>query len=62
CFDAPIHMSEEARNAVIVIPWTIILSTASTLILGWASGYSVRGSLAVWSAIVVVQFTIGVDQ
>uniref|UniRef100_A0A0W0FUX8 Putative APC amino acid permease n=1 Tax=Moniliophthora roreri TaxID=221103 RepID=A0A0W0FUX8_MONRR len=92
CFDAPIHMSEEARNAVIAIPWTIILSTGSTLVLGWAINIALafsmgsdtegiidspvgqpmatillrslgmRGSLAVWSVVVVVQFAIGISQ
>jgi amino acid transporter len=34
-YDAPIHMSEEAKNAAVVIPWTIISTIGSTLILGW---------------------------
>ena len=28
-------MSEEAKNAAVVIPWTIITTIGSTLILGW---------------------------
>ncbi|KAJ7597527.1 APC amino acid permease [Mycena floridula] len=35
CFDAPIHMSEEASNASTAIPFAIVSSTVSSLILGW---------------------------
>ncbi|PPQ70471.1 hypothetical protein CVT26_013918 [Gymnopilus dilepis] len=34
--DAPVHISEEARNASVAVPRTIIMSTALGCILGWA--------------------------
>ncbi|KAK7062630.1 hypothetical protein VNI00_000118 [Paramarasmius palmivorus] len=94
-YDAPIHMSEEAKNAAVVIPWTIITTIGSTLILGWAinvalafsmgsdtqaildssvgqpmatevqillRSFGTKGSVAIWSVIVVVQFGIGTVQ
>ncbi|KAK0211068.1 APC amino acid permease [Desarmillaria ectypa] len=35
CFDAPVHMSEEATNASIAVPMAIIFSTFSGTIFGW---------------------------
>ncbi|KAF8874578.1 amino acid/polyamine transporter I [Gymnopilus junonius] len=34
--DAPVHISEEARNASVAVPRTIIMSTALGCLLGWA--------------------------
>ncbi|KAF9043782.1 amino acid transporter [Hymenopellis radicata] len=36
CFDAPVHMSEEATNASIAVPVTIMSMTLSALVCGWA--------------------------
>ncbi|SJL00752.1 related to UGA4-GABA permease-also involved in delta-aminolevulinate transport [Armillaria ostoyae] len=35
CFDAPVHMSEEATNASMAVPMAIIFSTFAATILGW---------------------------
>ncbi|THU98801.1 hypothetical protein K435DRAFT_720431 [Dendrothele bispora CBS 962.96] len=35
CFDAPVHISEEATNASTAVPYAIIFTTCSGLILGW---------------------------
>ncbi|KAJ7595071.1 amino acid/polyamine transporter I [Mycena floridula] len=35
-FDSTVHLSEEARNANVAIPWAIMSSTTITCILGWA--------------------------
>ncbi|KAG7448120.1 APC amino acid permease [Guyanagaster necrorhizus] len=40
CFDAPVHMSEEATNASIAVPMAIIFSTLSATVLGWAMNIS----------------------
>ncbi|EMD30988.1 hypothetical protein CERSUDRAFT_163578 [Gelatoporia subvermispora B] len=34
-FDAPVHISEEASNAAVAVPWAIVLSSAVGGILGW---------------------------
>jgi amino acid transporter len=33
-FDSSVHISEEARNANVAIPWAIVLSTSISCILG----------------------------
>ena len=33
-FDAPVHISEEARNASVAIPWAIMSATTLACILG----------------------------
>ncbi|KAF9261113.1 APC amino acid permease [Marasmius fiardii PR-910] len=43
--EAAIHMSEEAVNATTAIPFTIILSSLSTLILGWAINIALSFSM-----------------
>ncbi|PBK92908.1 APC amino acid permease [Armillaria gallica] len=40
CFDAPVHMSEEATNASIAVPMAIIFSTFAATVLGWAMNIS----------------------
>ncbi|KAK0239783.1 amino acid/polyamine transporter I [Armillaria nabsnona] len=40
CYDAPVHMSEEATNASIAVPMAIILSIFSVSVLGWAMNIS----------------------
>ncbi|KAK0196787.1 APC amino acid permease [Armillaria mellea] len=35
CFDAPVHMSEEATNASIAVPMAIIFSILTATVLGW---------------------------
>ncbi|KAK0441891.1 APC amino acid permease [Armillaria borealis] len=40
CYDAPVHMSEEATNASIAVPMAIIFSIFSASILGWAMNIS----------------------
>lgn len=34
-FDSTVHIGEEARNASTAIPWAVVLSTATTCLLGW---------------------------
>ena len=34
-FDATVHISEEATNASVAIPFAIILGTTSSCLLGW---------------------------
>ncbi|KAG7095094.1 hypothetical protein E1B28_005881 [Marasmius oreades] len=90
--EAAIHMSEEAINATTAIPFTIILSNLSVLILGWAinvalsfsmgndieaiinspvgqpmatillRSFGKKGTLVVWSFVVLAQFAIGAGQ
>ncbi|PBK92912.1 amino acid transporter [Armillaria gallica] len=40
CYDAPVHMSEEATNASIAVPMAIIFSIFSVSVLGWAMNIS----------------------
>ncbi|PBK78520.1 APC amino acid permease [Armillaria solidipes] len=40
CFDAPVHMSEEATNASVAVPMAIIFSILTATILGWAMNIS----------------------
>ncbi|PBK94366.1 amino acid transporter [Armillaria gallica] len=35
-FDSTVHISEEASNATIVVPWGIVLATGIAGVLGWA--------------------------
>ncbi|KAI0048204.1 APC amino acid permease [Auriscalpium vulgare] len=35
-FDASVHVSEEARNAQIAVPFTVVAATVSGCVLGWA--------------------------
>jgi len=39
CFEGPVHISEEAINASVAIPYAIIVATASGLILAWGEDY-----------------------
>ncbi|KAH7925223.1 amino acid transporter [Leucogyrophana mollusca] len=39
-YDASIHMSEEASNAAVAIPWAIVGSIAVTGVLGWVMNIS----------------------
>jgi amino acid transporter len=64
-FDCSVHISEEARNANVAIPWAIMSSTTLACILGWSMVqfflfmiiYSHR--LAVVN--IVLAFTMGKD-
>ncbi|KAK0228873.1 APC amino acid permease [Armillaria fumosa] len=40
CYDAPVHMSEEATNASIAVPMAIISSIFSVSVLGWVMNIS----------------------
>ncbi|KAK7457065.1 hypothetical protein VKT23_010366 [Stygiomarasmius scandens] len=40
CFEGPVHISEEAINASVAIPYAIIVATASGLILAWGMNLS----------------------
>ncbi|KAJ6631199.1 APC amino acid permease [Mycena sp. CBHHK59/15] len=35
-FDASVHVSEEARNASVAVPWAILLASCISSVLGWA--------------------------
>ncbi|KAF5364943.1 hypothetical protein D9758_008081 [Tetrapyrgos nigripes] len=39
-FDGPVHISEEATNASVAVPYAIIWTTVSGLILGWGMNIS----------------------
>ncbi|OBZ78505.1 GABA-specific permease [Grifola frondosa] len=88
-FDAPVHISEEAANARVAVPWGIISAVGIAGILGWAinvaiafcmgtdleaimnspigqpmatilfNSFGKKGTLAVWSVVVFVQFLMG---
>ncbi len=36
-FDAVVHISEEARNANIAIPYGILFAALSSIVLGWGT-------------------------
>jgi hypothetical protein len=36
-FDAVVHISEEARNANIAVPYGIFFATLSSVVLGWGT-------------------------
>ncbi|KAF8892309.1 APC amino acid permease [Gymnopilus junonius] len=88
-FDSTIHISEEARNANVAIPFALIASSVISIIIGWGlnvamafcmgtdienilsspigqpmatilfNSFGQKGTLAVWSGIIVVQFALG---
>ncbi|KAJ7145402.1 amino acid/polyamine transporter I [Mycena crocata] len=88
-FDASVHVSEEARNASVAVPWAIISASVLSGVLGWAINVSLvfcmgtdveailsspigqpmatilfnsfgkKGTLVVWSFLIIVQFMIG---
>jgi len=88
-FDAGVHISEEALNANIAVPWAIICVTAIGCILGFAiqvvvafcmgtdtvsilsspvgqplatillNSFGKRGTLAIWSFVILAQFMAG---
>jgi len=88
-FDSTVHISEEATNANVAIPYAIILATTSSVVLGWGLNVALafcmgtdnegilsspigqpmatillnslgqKGTLAIWSFIVAIQFTMG---
>ncbi|KAI0646185.1 APC amino acid permease [Trametes meyenii] len=47
-FDAPVHISEEASNARVVVPWAIVCAVSTASVLGWVIN-------------VVVAFCMGAD-
>ncbi|KZT08870.1 APC amino acid permease [Laetiporus sulphureus 93-53] len=88
-FDSALHISEEASNASVAVPWALISATSVAGVLGWAinvalafrmgtdlesimnspidqpmavilyNSFGQRGTLAVWSVVVAVQFFMG---
>ena len=36
-FDSAVHISEEALNAKVIVPWAIICATSIGAILGWGT-------------------------
>ncbi|CCM01799.1 uncharacterized protein FIBRA_03866 [Fibroporia radiculosa] len=88
-FDSSLHISEEASNASVAVPWALIGATSVACVLGWAinvaiafrmgtdiesimnssidqpmavilfNSFGQRGTLAVWSIVVAVQFFMG---
>lgn len=90
-FDSSLHMSEEATNASIAVPWAMMGACAIGGILGWAinvalafcmgrdvgavlanpigqpmatiffNSFGQRGTLAIWSIVVFMQFLMGAD-
>ncbi|KIP07828.1 hypothetical protein PHLGIDRAFT_29863 [Phlebiopsis gigantea 11061_1 CR5-6] len=90
-FDSSVHISEEATNANIAVPWAMMGACAIAGVLGWGINVALafcmgtdiagimsnpigqpmatilfnslgkKGTLAVWSIVVFVQFTMGAD-
>ncbi|KAI0264624.1 amino acid/polyamine transporter I [Gloeopeniophorella convolvens] len=90
-FDSPVHISEEASNARVAVPWAIVGSTGVAVVLGWGimlalafnmgtdtasimssqygqpmaqilfNSFGKNGVLAIWAAIIVVQFMMGMS-
>ncbi|KAL4255829.1 Amino Acid-Polyamine-Organocation Transporter [Pleurotus pulmonarius] len=88
-FDSSVHISEEARNANIAVPWAVICAAGLGSVLGWAmivalvfsmgtdlpailespigqpvatifyNSFGRRGTLILWSFIILVQFMMG---
>ncbi|PPQ75687.1 hypothetical protein CVT26_001521, partial [Gymnopilus dilepis] len=88
-FDSTIHISEEARNANVAIPFALIAGTVLSIVIGWGvnvalafcmgtdienilsspigqpmatilfNSFGQKGTLAVWSGIIVVQYALG---
>ena len=40
-FDSTVHLSEEATNASVAVPWAIVYATGSGCVLGWGKYYAV---------------------
>lgn len=87
--DASVHISEEASNAAVAVPWAIVSSEFIAGLLGWAinlsltfcmdtntenilnspigqpmatilfSRFGQRGTLALWSFVVIAQYMMG---
>ncbi|KAI0937679.1 hypothetical protein AcV7_003647 [Taiwanofungus camphoratus] len=88
-FDSSLHISEEASNASVAVPWALVGATSVSVVLGWAinvalafcmgtnittimdspigqpmaailfNSFGTKGTLAVWSIVVAVQFFMG---
>ncbi|KZO96991.1 APC amino acid permease [Calocera viscosa TUFC12733] len=88
-FDGCIHISEEAANAAVAVPWGMVSAVFICCLLGWAinvamafcmgpdlesiinspigqpmatiffNSFGQRGTLAVWSVVIIVQYMIG---
>ncbi|KAH9021102.1 amino acid/polyamine transporter I [Lactarius deliciosus] len=88
-FDSAVHISEEASNAAIAVPWGIIWSIGIGGVLGWAvnvtlafcmgqdlegimgssfgqpmaqiffNSFGQKGTLAMWSFIIIAQYMMG---
>ncbi|EIW80593.1 hypothetical protein CONPUDRAFT_154619 [Coniophora puteana RWD-64-598 SS2] len=88
-YDSSVHMSEEASNAAMVVPWATVISVISGFVLGLAVNISLafcmgpstitlvdsplgqpmaqifstslgtRAGLALWSIVIVAQFSVG---
>lgn len=90
-FDSSVHISEEATNASVAVPWAMMGACGIAGILGWGinvaltfcmgsdiqgimsnpigqpmatiffNSFGQRGTLAVWSIVVFMQFLMGAD-
>jgi len=88
-FDSSVHISEEASNAAIAVPWAIVYAIGIAGVLGWAinvalafcmgtdlegilsspvgqpmaqiffNAFGQKGTLALWSFVVLVQYMMG---
>ncbi|KAH9077072.1 amino acid/polyamine transporter I [Lactarius deliciosus] len=56
-YDSAAHVSEEVAGAARAAPIAIMVGVGATQLLGW-----LRGALAIWSCIIVVQFVTGAAQ
>ncbi|KAF8964731.1 amino acid transporter [Flammula alnicola] len=86
-----LHISEESKNLKTAVPYAVILSTISSVIIGWGlnivlafcmgkdlkgvlsspigqpmatilfNSFGQRGMLAIWSFIIIAQFTMGTN-
>ncbi|KAF9644428.1 APC amino acid permease [Thelephora ganbajun] len=88
-FDSSVHISEEASNAAVAVPWAIVTAIGIAGVLGWAinmvlafcmgsdiqallnsdvgqpmaqifyQSFGQKGTLAVWSVVIIVQYMMG---
>lgn len=65
-FDSAVHVSEEARNAKVAVPWAIISATVLGSILGWGESFKISlapglDSVFLLAINVALVFNMGTD-
>ncbi|GLB44640.1 putative apc amino acid permease [Lyophyllum shimeji] len=58
-FDSCVHISEEASNAAIAVPWAIVLATLLRASWVGQSTSWTKATLVIWAFVVIVQFMMG---